>query len=215
MRKRFETSTRPSLPKARPLSKLRFQILPEIERRISNSRGQYPWLVFEGGGKVLGYAYASSHRQRKAYQWCVDVSVYICDEARNCGVGKALYSALFEMLRRQGYVNAYAGITLPNPASVRLHESLGFVPVGTYSRVGFKLGRWHDVSWFHLRLQEAVRPISEPLRSAPSCSMTNASTRYLEPVRKPSVSNRSFGVATRAAVSFGLAPDSSASLPVF
>ena len=64
--------------------------LPEIERRINNSRGQYPWLVFEGGGKVLGYAYASSHRQRKAYQWCVDVSVYICDEVRNCGVGKAL-----------------------------------------------------------------------------------------------------------------------------
>jgi hypothetical protein len=70
------------------------------------------------------------------------------------------------MLRRQGYINAYAGITLPNPASVRLHESLGFVPVGTYSRVGFKLGGWHDVSWFHLRLQEALPPVPEPLRSA-------------------------------------------------
>jgi len=140
--------------------------LPEIERRINNSRGQYPWLVFEGGGKVLGYAYASSHRQRKAYQWCVDVSVYISHDVRNCGVGKALYSALFEMLRRQGYVNAYAGITLPNPASIRLHESLGFVLVGNYSRIGFKFGRWHDVSWFHLRLQEALPPASAPLHCA-------------------------------------------------
>jgi L-amino acid N-acyltransferase YncA len=138
----------------------------EMERRISDSRGQYPWLVFEGDAKVLGYAYASSHRQRKAYQWCVDVSVYISDEARNCGAGKALYGALFEMLRRQGYINAYAGITLPNPASVRLHECLGFVLVGTYSRVGFKLGRWHDVGWFHLRLQEALPPVPEPLCSA-------------------------------------------------
>ena len=70
------------------------------------------------------------------------------------------------MLRRQGYVNAYAGITLPNPASIRLHESLGFALVGNYSRVGFKLGRWHDVSWFHLRLQEALPPASEPLHCA-------------------------------------------------
>jgi len=137
----------------------------EMERRINDSRAQYPWLVFEGDANVLGYAYASSHRQRKAYQWCADVSVYVHAEARNCGVGKALYNALFEMLRRQGYINAYAGITLPNPASVRLHESLGFVQVGIYSRVGFKLGKWHDVSWFHLRLQEAVTPIPEPLRS--------------------------------------------------
>src|SRR5262245_61173008 len=138
----------------------------EMERRINDSRGHYPWLVFEADSNVLGYAYASSHRQRKAYQWCADVSVYIHADARNCGLGKALYSALFEVLRRQGYINAYAGITLPNPGSVRLHESLGFVLVGTYSRVGFKLGKWHDVSWFHLRLQEALPPIAEPLRSA-------------------------------------------------
>src|SRR5204863_6212038 len=104
--------------------------------------------------------------QRKAYQWCADVSVYVHAEARNCGVGKALYNALFEMLRRQGYMNAYAGITLPNPSSVRLHESLGFVAVGVFRRIGFKFDRWHDVAWLHLPLVEDPQSVSEPRRAA-------------------------------------------------
>jgi len=136
---------------------------PAIEQRIRELKDRYPWLVFEADDKVLGYAYASPHRARQAYQWCAEVSVYIHSLARGCGVGRALYVSLFEMLRRQGYVNVYAGITLPNPASVGLHQSLGFVPVGVYSRVGFKFGKWHDVAEFQLRLSEAPAPIPNPL----------------------------------------------------
>jgi L-amino acid N-acyltransferase YncA len=136
---------------------------PAMEQRIRELTEQYPWLVFEADDEVLGYAYASPHRARHAYQWCVDVSVYIHESAHRCGVGRALYLSLFEILRRQGYVNAYAGITLPNPASVGLHESLGFVPVGVYSRIGFKFGKWHDVTWLQLRLLEVAVPIPDPL----------------------------------------------------
>jgi L-amino acid N-acyltransferase YncA len=137
--------------------------LAEVERRIESRSDRYPWLVFERDHEVLGYAYASAHRARQAYQWCVEVSVYVHPKARRCGVGRAVYAALFDLLRRQGYVNAYAGITLPNPASMALHESLGFVPVGVFSRIGFKFDRWHDVAWLQLRLLEAPRPLPAPL----------------------------------------------------
>jgi L-amino acid N-acyltransferase YncA len=133
-----------------------------IQQRIRDLTVQYPWLVFETEGKVLGYAYASSHRARKAYQWCVEVSVYVHEKARQCGVGRALYLSLFEVLRRQGYATAYGGITLPNPASVGLHESLGFTTIGVYSRVGYKFGQWHDVIWLQLRLLEADDPVPTP-----------------------------------------------------
>lgn len=136
-----------------------------IEQRIRDLKDRHPWLVFEADEKVLGYAYASPHQARQAYQWCADVSVYIHGLARRCGVGRALYVSLFEMLSQQGYVNLYAGITLPNPASVGLHESLGFVPVGVYSRIGFKFGKWHDVVWLHLRLSEAPIPTPNPLHA--------------------------------------------------
>jgi L-amino acid N-acyltransferase YncA len=136
---------------------------PAIEQRIRELSGHYPWLVFEADAKVLGYAYACSHRARRAYQWCVEVSVYTHELARHCGVGRALYTSLFEILRRQGYVNVYAGITLPNPASIGLHESMGFVSVGVYPRIGFKFGKWHDVAWLQLRLSEADTPVPEPV----------------------------------------------------
>lgn len=134
----------------------------EIQRRIKDGTPKYPWLVFEADGVVLGYAYGSQHRTRQAYQWSADVSVYTHERARKRGVGRALYTVLLEFLRRQGYFNAYAGITLPNPGSVRLHESMGFTPVGVYPRVGFKLGRWHDVLWLQLRLSEVPSPPGEP-----------------------------------------------------
>ena len=111
----------------------------------------------------MGYAYASTHRTRQAYQWSTDVSVYIHERARKRGVGGALYTALFEVLRRQGFFNAYAGITLPNAGSVQLHESMGFTRVGLYSRAGFKFGRWHDVLWLELRLSEEPEPKVEPI----------------------------------------------------
>jgi phosphinothricin acetyltransferase len=135
----------------------------EVERRIQSQLGKYPWLVFERDRNVVGYAYASSHRARSAYQWSVEVSVYIHRQAHRRGVGRALYTALFDLLRWQGYVNAYAGITLPNPASVGLHTSLGFRPIGVFDRIGFKFDRWHDVAWLQLRLIDDSRPPRDPL----------------------------------------------------
>jgi phosphinothricin acetyltransferase len=135
----------------------------EMERRLTAARGKYPWIVFNTDGDVLGYAYASSHHERQAYQWSVNVSVYVDPHAHRAGVGRALYSALFYILRRQRFANAYGGITLPNPSSEGLHASMGFVPVGIYKQVGFKLGQWHDVLWTHLRLSDARAPMGDPL----------------------------------------------------
>jgi L-amino acid N-acyltransferase YncA len=128
----------------------------EMRRRIEVTLQRYPWLVCERQGGVLGYAYARAHGFRAAYQWSVDVSVYVHEEARRMGVGRALYASLFAALELQGFYNAYAGATLPNPASVGLHESVGFRPVGVYRGVGYKLGAWHDVVWWHLPLRKRV-----------------------------------------------------------
>jgi phosphinothricin acetyltransferase len=129
----------------------------EMAKRIRTLAERLPWLVLDADGVVAGYAYASPHRDRAAYGWAVDTSVYVASRYRRCGVGRALYTTLFEVLRRQGYYKAYAGITLPNPASVGLHEAMGFQPVGVYRGVGYKLGTWHDVAWYGLSLQ-AERP---------------------------------------------------------
>jgi L-amino acid N-acyltransferase YncA len=155
-----------------------------IQQRIRDLTGQYPWLVFEADGKVLGYAYASSYRARKAYQWCVEVSVYVHEKTRKCGVGRALYLSLFEVLRRQGYANAYGGITLPNPASVGLHESLGFTTIGVYSRVGYKFGQWHDVIWLQLRLLEANEPVPTPHPAANFLSHRDVSDVFRQQAEK-------------------------------
>jgi L-amino acid N-acyltransferase YncA len=125
----------------------------EIRRRIQETLTAYPWLVCEHPDRVVGYAYAARHRVRAAYQWSVDMSVYVHPDVHRCGIGRALYASLVRILAAQGYFNAYAGITLPNPASVGLHESVGFEPVGVYRHVGHKLGAWHDVGWWQLGLQ--------------------------------------------------------------
>jgi L-amino acid N-acyltransferase YncA len=125
----------------------------EMRRRIEVTLEQWPWLVCAGGkGEVSGYAYAARHRERAAYQWSADVAVYISPPAHRHGIGRALYAALFEILAAQGYCNAYAGIALPNAASVGLHETVGFSAVGVYHGVGHKCGAWHDVGWWQLRL---------------------------------------------------------------
>jgi L-amino acid N-acyltransferase YncA len=128
----------------------------EMRRRIGATLKRYPWLVCERQGRVLGYAYAGAHGSRAAYRWSVDVSVYVREGAHRRGVGRALYTSLFAALDLQGFYNAYAGATLPNPASVRLHEAMGFRPVGVYRGVGYKMGAWHDVVWWHLPLRERV-----------------------------------------------------------
>ena len=121
--------------------------------RIAGIAKTYPWLVAERGGEVVGYAYACPHRERPAYRWAVEVSVYVDGEEHGHGHGRALYSELIERLRRQRFHVACAGITLPNEASIALHEGLGFVAVGVYRRIGWKDGSWRDVGWWQLDLQ--------------------------------------------------------------
>ena len=131
----------------------------EMCRRIENISGSYPWLVCERDGVVAGYVYASKHRERAAYRWSVDTSVYVDDRFRRRRIGHALYLSLFAVLNAQGYANAFAGITLPSPASVGLHQHVGFTPIGVYRRVGYKLGAWHDVGWWQRSLEP---PDEEP-----------------------------------------------------
>ncbi len=137
--------------------------ITEMESRIQATTAQYPWLVLEHQGMVAGYAYASAHRSRLAYQWSVDVSAYVHENYRRYGVGRALYTAAFAILVEQGYYNAYAGIALPNDASVGLHEAMGFTPIGVYQKVGYKLAAWHDVGWWHLALTPTDGEPSTPL----------------------------------------------------
>jgi len=135
----------------------------EMRQRVIGTLAYLPWLVCAHQEKILGYAYASQHRARAAYQWCVDASVYIHPQARRQGIGHGLYSSLFKILTLQGFYNVYAGIALPNPASVALHELLGFLPIGVYNAVGYKLGAWHDVGWWHLSLRPKTVPPDKPL----------------------------------------------------
>jgi phosphinothricin acetyltransferase len=135
----------------------------EMRSRIARTLEQLPWLVCAADDEVLGYVYASPHRTRAAYRWSVDVAVYVHPAHRRQGVGRALYTSLLAVLPLQRYYNAYAGITLPNPGSVGLHESMGFEPVGVYQRVGYKLGRWHDVGWWSLALQDHDLAPAPPL----------------------------------------------------
>ena len=131
--------------------------VPTVEQfagRIEKALSRWEWLVAEDARGCLGYAYGSTHRERAAYRWSVEVSAYVHEQARREGVGGRLYLALFEALAAKGFCNAYAGIALPNDASVALHRSVGFAPCGVFHRVGCKFGRWHDVAWFERKLRE-------------------------------------------------------------
>lgn len=135
---------------------------PEMmAQRIMVTSERLPWLVLDHDSQIAGYVYAGVHRERAAYQWAVDVTAYIAASERRTGVGRALYTSLMLLLVAQGYFKAYAGITLPNPASVGLHRALGFTPVGIYRGVGYKLGQWHDVGWYQKELQPE-RPAPPP-----------------------------------------------------
>jgi L-amino acid N-acyltransferase YncA len=136
----------------------------EMRRRIASTLPDYPWLVCECDGTAAGYAYAGRMRPRAAYRWSVETSAYVDERYRGRGIGHGLYLSLFAILAAQGYVSAYAGISLPNPASIALHERVGFRPLGTYHRVGFKMGRWHDVGWWE-------RPI-RAIEGEPSPTLT-------------------------------------------
>jgi L-amino acid N-acyltransferase YncA len=120
----------------------------EMAGRIVSILKTHPWLVAVERGNVCGYVYASAHRERAAYRYSADTTVYIAPETQRRGIGHALYAELLPELKRRGLHMAFAGIALPNPASVALHESMGFKPVGVYREVGFKFRRWHDVGWW-------------------------------------------------------------------
>jgi L-amino acid N-acyltransferase YncA len=125
----------------------------EMARRVAATMPSHPWLVVDQDGEVVAYAYGSQHGDRAAYGWSVDVSVYVRPDHHRKGLGRALYTALLEILRLQGFTAAFAGITLPNPGSVGIHEAVGFVPVGVYRNVGWKNGSWHDVGWWQHQLR--------------------------------------------------------------
>lgn len=132
--------------------------------RIAKTLPKYPWLVaLDDSDAVAGYVYAGSHRDAPSYQWSVSTSVFIREDARGQGVGKTLYTELFRELVALGYYRAFAGIALPNAASVALHESVGFKPLGVYEQVGFKFGAWRDVGWWQKELQPSA-PHPEPPR---------------------------------------------------
>jgi len=125
----------------------------EMASRIQTVMRDRPWLVYERAGELLGYAYASTFRERFAYRWSTEVTVYIHADARGRGLGRTLYSALFDVLRLQGYCAAVAGATVPNAATERLHESMGFQEIGRFPAAGFKFGQWHDVVFWRLGLK--------------------------------------------------------------
>ena len=135
----------------------------EMRRRIESTSERYPWLVAERDGAVAGYAYGTVHRARRAYRWVVEVTVYVDQRRHRTGVGRELYQALLPLLARQRLQIAVAGITLPNDASVALHEAVGFQPVGIYRDFGYKFGAWHDVGWWQARLAPVTAASQEPL----------------------------------------------------
>lgn len=136
----------------------------EVARRIASYQQRHAWLVLEDAGEVTGYAYASPFAARPAYDWSAEVSVYLAPGARRSGAGRALYTELFARLEQRGFRTLVAGVTVPNEASLGLHRAMGFEVVGTFRDIGFKLGRWWDVT----RLQRALGPgrdgAPEPLR---------------------------------------------------
>ncbi|HEY7340515.1 MAG TPA: arsinothricin resistance N-acetyltransferase ArsN1 family B [Ktedonobacterales bacterium] len=140
-----------------------FEMVPpdeaEMAQRLAKTLARFPWLVAICNGDVAGYAYAGQHRERAAYQWSADVSVYVHNDLQRRGIGRALYTPLFDILRALGFYNVYAGIALPNPASVALHEAMGMIPVGVYRHVGYKAGMWHDVGWWEGALRQ---PSADP-----------------------------------------------------
>ncbi|WP_346239268.1 N-acetyltransferase family protein [Niabella insulamsoli] len=152
-----------------------------FRKRINSCLKRFPWLAAVQDGKVLGYAYAAAYRERDAYQWAVECSVYIDADAKKAGIATRLYNALFDLLKLQGIYKVYAVITTPNPESVGFHERFGFKWFATYTQVGFKSGQWCDVGWWQLLLKETGTDTPAPIRPFSALSaetIQSVLTRY-------------------------------------
>jgi L-amino acid N-acyltransferase YncA len=138
--------------------------LDEYSERIKKIASHYPCLVCELNGEIAGYAYGSIHRVKTAYQWSVESTIYVGDRFHGKGVARVLYHALLSVLELQGFVNVYAGVTTPNPQSERFHLAMGFAEIAVFEKIGYKLGKWHDLKFFEMYLAEhsaqPVPPIS-------------------------------------------------------
>ena len=140
--------------------------LTAFTARMARIMETYPYLVAEREGRIVGYAYASRHMERQAYDWDVEMSVYLDSQIRGQGIGRALYSALFGLLRELGYYNAYAIVALSGQGSLAFHQRMGFAEAGIHHRSGYKFGAWHDVAWLEKPLQESGAPVDPPRRVA-------------------------------------------------
>jgi phosphinothricin acetyltransferase len=148
---------RPSVETTAVSFELEVPSIEEFQQRITVAVAGWSWLVAEVDGRQVGYAYASAHRAREAYRSSVEASAYVHEDYHRKGIGRALYTQLLNELCECGFSSAFAGITLPNDASVGFHESLGFEPIGLFPRVGRKFGAWHDVAWFYRSIQDPVQ----------------------------------------------------------
>ena len=138
--------------------------LPEFCERIRTTVERMPWLVCDNDGEIAGYAYASPFRTRAGYRWACELTIYVHPGYHRCGIGRALYTSLFRCLALQGYCVAVATITIPNPASIALHESMGMRRVGTYERVGYKHGQWFDDGVWQIELLRMPANPDPPVR---------------------------------------------------
>lgn len=132
--------------------------IEEFEKRIQTIQKSYPYLVYEENNEILGYAYASRYKERKAYEWDVEVSVYVRKDSLGKGIGKKLYACLFTILKKQNICNVYACITGENIGSIKMHEKLGFEHAALFKRSGYKFHRWLDVVWMEKSLQLVEEP---------------------------------------------------------
>jgi L-amino acid N-acyltransferase YncA len=152
----------------------------EMALRMGKTLAWAPWLVAVSDGQVVGYAYAVRHRERAGYRWAVDLSVYVAESRQGERIGRRLYDTLLPVLRLQGFQHAYAGITPPNPPSFALHTAIGMTPVGTYERVGYKLGAWWSVTWLGLQLAATLPDLPAEPTTLPDLLATAAGRATVE-----------------------------------
>ena len=136
--------------------------LEEYTGRVHAVIPGYPWLVCECEGKIIGYVYGHKHRDRTAYQWSPESTIYLAQEFHGKGIARVLYEAVFAILRLQGFINVYAGVLSTNAGSNKLHRATGFKEIGLFKDIGYKLGEWHSNIWYELAIGEHVLEPAEP-----------------------------------------------------